>query len=94
MFVKLFCLYITEANRNELVTCGAIPILVELLHSSDTDIQYYSAAALSNIAVNEKHRAMMVAIGHYDVIKQLIKLLSSKKDRVSQCISPFPHPPF
>lgn len=61
---------------------GAIPILVELIHMSDYDIQYYSAAALSNLAVNPKHRAMMIAVGHSDVVRQLVKLLSSKKDRV------------
>lgn len=71
-----------QSNRNELVNQGAIPILVELIHMSDYDIQYYSAAALSNLAVNPKHRAMMIAVGHSDVVRQLVKLLSSKKDRV------------
>lgn len=51
---------------------------------SDYDIQYYSAAALSNLAVNPKHRAMMIAVGHSDVVRQLVKLLSSKKDRVNR----------
>ena len=73
---------ITEANRNELVTKGAIPVLVDVLHSNDSDVQYYVAASLSNLAVNEKHRAMMTAIGHFDVIKQLVKLLLTRKDRV------------
>ena len=72
----------TEANRNELVTKGAIPVLVDVLHSNDSDVQYYVAASLSNLAVNEKHRAMMTAIGHFDVIKQLVKLLVTRKDRV------------
>ncbi|KAJ8322256.1 hypothetical protein KUTeg_000727 [Tegillarca granosa] len=88
----------TEANKHLIVTGNGVRPLLSLMMSQDTrvqrnasgailnlthlQIQYYSAAALSNIAVNEKHRAMMVAIGHYDVIKQLIKLLSSKKDRV------------
>ena len=72
----------SESNRNELVNQGAIPALVELIHMSDYDIQYYSAAALSNLAVNPKHRAMMIAVGHFDVVRQLVKLLSSKKDRV------------
>ena len=72
----------SESNRNELVTKGAIPVLVDILHSGDTDIQYYIAASLSNLAVNDKHRAMMTAIGHFDVIKQLVKLLNTKKERV------------
>lgn len=77
-------LFLLESNRNELVNQGAIPILVELIHMSDYDIQYYSAAALSNLAVNPKHRAMMIAVGHSDVVRQLVKLLSSKKDRVNR----------
>lgn len=42
---------------------GAIPLLVSVLQSRDTDVQHYCAAALSNMAVNDKYRAMMVAVG-------------------------------
>ena len=31
---------------------GAIPVLVSLLNSQDTDVQYYCTTALSNIAVD------------------------------------------
>ncbi|KAK6167613.1 hypothetical protein SNE40_021596 [Patella caerulea] len=71
-----------QSNRNELVDKGALPILILLLSSSDEEIQYYSSAALSNIAVNDIHRIMMVAIGNHDVIRDLIKLLLSKKEKV------------
>ena len=72
----------TESNRNELVQCGTLPTLVHVLHSPDTDVQYYSAAALSNLAVDERHRTMMVAIGRHDVIRRLLQLLSSSKEKV------------
>jgi vacuolar protein 8 len=35
-----------------LVNAGAIPVLVSLLNSPDTDVQYYCTTALSNIAVD------------------------------------------
>ena len=73
---------LSESNRNELVAHGALPIFVLALHTNDADVQYYSAAAISNMAVNERHRTMMVAIGHYDVLYRLIKLLGSKKEKV------------
>ncbi|OWF43479.1 vacuolar protein 8-like [Mizuhopecten yessoensis] len=73
-----------QNHRNDLVAGGVIPVLVDLLQSPDQDIQYYSAASLSNIAVNEKHRALMVAIGHTDVIRNLIRLVSAKEEKV-QC---------
>jgi hypothetical protein len=34
------------------VNAGAIPVLVGLLNSPDTDVQYYCTTALSNIAVD------------------------------------------
>jgi vacuolar protein 8 len=37
------------------VNAGAIPVLVGLLNSPDTDVQYYCTTALSNIAVDGKH---------------------------------------
>jgi vacuolar protein 8 len=36
----------------QLVTAGAIPVLVGLLNSADADVQYYCTTALSNIAVD------------------------------------------
>jgi hypothetical protein len=43
-----------DENRQQLVSAGAIPVLVSLLNSSDTDVQYYCTTALSNIAVDSK----------------------------------------
>ena len=41
-----------DENRQQLVNAGAIPVLVSLLTSPDTDVQYYCTTALSNIAVD------------------------------------------
>jgi len=49
--VYLSGFYIDE-NRQQLVNAGAIPVLVSLLNSPDTDVQYYCTTALSNIAVD------------------------------------------
>ena len=45
---------VTDENRQQLVNAGAIPVLVSLLNSPDTDVQYYCTTALSNIAVDGK----------------------------------------
>lgn len=42
----------SDENRAQLVNAGAIPVLVALLSSPDTDVQYYCTTALSNIAVD------------------------------------------
>ena len=52
-----FCLstvpqLLEDENRQQLVNAGAIPVLVSLLNSPDTDVQYYCTTALSNIAVD------------------------------------------
>ena len=41
-----------DSNRHELVRTGAVPVFVQLLDSSDEDVQFYCAAALSNLAVH------------------------------------------
>jgi hypothetical protein len=47
----------SDENRQQLVNAGAIPVLVGLLNSSDTDVQYYCTTALSNIAVDGEYDA-------------------------------------
>lgn len=78
----IFSPFLTEANRNDLVSKGAIPALIQALQSTDHDIQYYCSAALSNIAIDEKHRTMMVAVGCHDIVEAMIRLLTSKSERV------------
>lgn len=48
----MFVCVCAASNRQQLVTAGAIPVLVKLLQSQDEDVQYYSAAAISNLAVD------------------------------------------
>jgi hypothetical protein len=80
---------IADENRDELVTYGAIPILVEVQNSKDIDVQYYTTAALSNLGISERHRTMMVAVGHCDVVRQLITLAQSpvEKIRCQACLA-------
>jgi hypothetical protein len=44
---------VSEQNRPVLVQQGALAVLARILASQlDTDVQYYCAAALSNLAVD------------------------------------------
>ena len=49
-------------NRDELVAAGVIPVLIKLLTAENEDVQFYTAAALSNIAVDGKCRNPMEAV--------------------------------
>ena len=46
------CCLFTESNRQQLVQGGAVPVFIRMLESQDRDVQFYSAAALSNLAVH------------------------------------------
>nr|XP_006825624.1 PREDICTED: vacuolar protein 8-like [Saccoglossus kowalevskii] len=70
------------SSRNEMVSQGAIPTFINCLRSKDSDVLYYCTAALSNIAVDHRYRCMMIAVGHYDVIRSFISLLSYPADKV------------
>lgn len=74
---------IAEANRNEIVEQGGVPILASALHHDNEDLQYYCAAAVSNLAINEKHRSMLVGLGSASVPRRLAELLTSPNERVS-----------
>lgn len=52
--------YFLDENRQQLVNAGAIPVLVSLLNSPDTDVQYYCTTALSNIAVDGRSTLICV----------------------------------
>lgn len=57
--LKVMRFLISESNRHVLVEAGAISVFVQLLDSSDEDIQFYSAAALSNLAVHGMHHIFL-----------------------------------
>jgi vacuolar protein 8 len=54
LFMRTIIISGLDENRQQLVNAGAIPVLVSLLNSPDTDVQYYCTTALSNIAVDGK----------------------------------------
>lgn len=75
----------TDENRQQLVNAGAIPVLVSLLNSQDTDVQYYCTTALSNIAVD----GMGISAKHYvDYTDNIISCESkeARTDRAEACI--------
>ena len=50
--IKCAFFSLIESNRQELVQTGAVPVFVRLLESRDVDVQFYCAAAISNLAVH------------------------------------------
>ena len=65
------------------MNAGAIPVLVQLLSSSDVDVQYYCTTALSNIAVDANNRKKL-AQNENRLIQSLVNLMDSSSPKV-QC---------
>src|ERR1700733_59075 len=76
-------LQIIDENRQQLVNAGAIPVLVSLLNSPDTDVQYYCTTALSNIAVDGTNRKKL-AQSEPKLVTSLVMLMDSSSLKV-QC---------
>jgi len=74
---------VPDDNRQQLVNAGAIPVLVQLLSSSDVDVQYYCTTALSNIAVDASNRAKL-AQTEGRLVGSLVHLMESSSPKV-QC---------
>ena len=72
-----------DENRQQLVNAGAIPVLVQLLSSSDVDVQYYCTTALSNIAVDANNRRKL-AQTETKLVQSLVHLMDSSSPKV-QC---------
>ncbi|KAK1502551.1 vacuolar protein 8 [Colletotrichum lupini] len=72
-----------DENRQQLVNAGAIPVLVQLLSSSDVDVQYYCTTALSNIAVDANNRRKL-AQTESKLVSSLVTLMDSSSPKV-QC---------
>ncbi|XP_039916728.1 uncharacterized protein LOC120751252 isoform X3 [Hirundo rustica] len=78
-------LNLTQSEKIQQVLCkeGALPVLALLLESPDSEVQYYSCAALSNVAANvQHHKALLRPSGRF-LLRTLISLLSSSMDKVS-----------
>ena len=71
-----------DDNRQQLVNAGAIPVLVQLLSSSDVDVQYYCTTALSNIAVDASNRAKL-AQTEGRLVGSLVHLMESSSRRTN-----------
>ncbi|KAH1173521.1 vacuolar protein 8-like [Mauremys mutica] len=78
-------LNLTRSERIQQVLCreGALPVLILMLESPDSEVQYYSCAALSNVAANSQHHEAMLRVGDKFLLRTLISLLSSSVDKVS-----------
>lgn len=74
---------VTDENRQQLVNAGAIPVLVQLLSSSDVDVQYYCTTALSNVAVDSNNRRKL-AQNEQRLVQSLVNLMDSSSPKV-QC---------
>nr|XP_006123909.2 vacuolar protein 8-like [Pelodiscus sinensis] len=78
-------LNLTRSERIQQILCkeGALPILILLLECPDSEVQYYSCTALSNVAANSQHHEAMLRVGDRLLLRTLISLLSSSVDKVS-----------
>ncbi|CAL9083488.1 unnamed protein product [Musa textilis] len=61
-------------NRIVIANCGAISLLVGLLHSTDTKTQEHAVTALLNLSLNDNNK---IAIGNADSIDSLIHVLET-----------------
>lgn len=73
----------SDDNRQQLVNAGAIPVLVQLLSSADTDVQYYCTTALSNIAVDSANRKRL-SQSEPRLVQSLVNLMEGQTPKV-QC---------
>lgn len=73
-----------DDNRQQLVNAGAIPVLVQLLSSSDVDVQYYCTTALSNIAVDSANRKRL-AQTESRLVQSLVHLMMDSSTPKVQC---------
>ncbi|XP_074548725.1 uncharacterized protein LOC141806909 [Halichoeres trimaculatus] len=82
-------LHLTQSDWSTRILCqaGAIPVLVLLLQSSDSVVQFYSCSALCNIAAEEEHHAKLLSMGGHFLLKSLLTLMSSsvKKNSTQAC---------
>ncbi|XP_034419539.1 vacuolar protein 8-like [Cyclopterus lumpus] len=78
-------LHLTQSDCSTRILCdvGAVPVLVLLLQSSDSEVQFYSCAALCNIAAVRDHHPKLLSIGGHFLLKSLLTLVSSSVQKNS-----------
>lgn len=72
-----------DCSTRIMCEAGAIPVLVPLLQSSDSEVQFYSCSALCNVAAFREHHSKLLSIGAHFLLKSLLTLMSSSVERVS-----------
>lgn len=72
-----------DCSTRIMCEAGAIPVLLPLLQSSDSEVQFYSCSALTNVAAFREHRSKLISIGGRYLLKSLLTLMSSSVERVS-----------
>lgn len=80
---KTFLFFFPDCSTRILCQAGAIPVLVLLLQSSDSEVQFYSCTALCNIAALQEHHPKLLSIGGHFLLKSLVTLMSSSVQKVS-----------
>ncbi|XP_010753475.3 vacuolar protein 8-like [Larimichthys crocea] len=72
-------LHLTQSDWSTRILCeaGAIPVLVLLLQSSDSKVQFHSCTALCNIAADREHHPKLLSMGGDFLLKSLLTLMSS-----------------
>ncbi|XP_068437192.1 uncharacterized protein [Clinocottus analis] len=82
-------LHLTQSDWSTRILCevGAIPVLVLLLQSSDSEVQFYSCSALCNITAVREHHPKLLSIGGHFLLKSLLTLVSSsvQKNSIQAC---------
>ncbi|XP_072221776.1 uncharacterized protein [Leuresthes tenuis] len=78
-------LHLTQSDWSTRILCqaGAIPVLVLLLQSSDSEVQFYSCTALCSIATIQEHHPKLLSIGSHYLAKSLLTLMSSSVQKNS-----------
>ncbi|XP_037603222.1 ankyrin and armadillo repeat-containing protein [Sebastes umbrosus] len=78
-------LHLTQSDWSMRILCqaGAIPILVLLLQSSDSQVQFNSCSALCNIAAVQEHHPKLFSFGGHFLLKSLLTLVSSSVQKNS-----------
>ncbi|XP_056282561.1 uncharacterized protein LOC130201529 [Pseudoliparis swirei] len=78
-------LHLTQSDWSRRVLCdvGVVPVLVLLLQSSDSQVQFYSCAALCNITAVREHHPKVMSIGGHFLLKSLLTLVSSSVEKNS-----------
>lgn len=80
-------LFFSDWSTRILCQAGAIPVLVLLLQSSDSEVQFCSCTALCNIAAIQEYHPKLLSIGGHYLLKSLLTLVSSSVQKVTVNLS-------